>query len=108
MKLNVDVQAFRAHRSGTLYGFATLFIPELQLKISDCPVHEKAGQRWLSFPAKPQLTKDGSVRRDDATGKILYASVIEFIDRDFRSAFSQRAIDSLLERFPHAFDEAAA
>jgi hypothetical protein len=64
-KLTITIESFHAHRSGTLYGFATVVIPELHLRIVDCPVHEKNGQRWAGLPAKPQVSKDGSMRRDE-------------------------------------------
>lgn len=106
-KLSVEVENFRPQRSNTLFGFATVFIPELHLRVVDCPVHEKNGKRWISLPAKPQITKDGSVRRDDR-GKIAYSPVIEFADRATRDAFSERVIAALVTGFPDAFDEAAA
>jgi hypothetical protein len=106
-KLSIEVENFRAQRSNTLFGFATVFIPELHLRVVDCPVHQKNGQRWISLPAKPQITKDGSARRDDR-GKITYSPVIEFTDRATRDAFSERAITALLSGFPEAFDEGAA
>jgi hypothetical protein len=106
-KLTITIESWRAHRSGTLYGFATVVIPELHLRIVDCPVHEKNGQRWAGLPAKPQVSKDGSVRRDER-GKIMYATVLDFTDRATRDAFSARVIDALLARFPAAFDDEAA
>ena len=106
-KLTVEVESWRAHRSGTLFGFATVLIPELHLRIIDCPVHEKNGQRWASLPAKAQVTKEGTARRDER-GKIMYATVIDFTDRATRNAFSTRVIDALMARFPAAFDEVAA
>jgi hypothetical protein len=106
-KLSIEVQGFRAHRSGTLCGFATLFIRELSLRIIDCPVHQKNESRWVGLPGKPQLDRDGNVRRDER-GKALYSAVMEITRREVRDAFSARAIEALLERFPLAFDEAAA
>jgi hypothetical protein len=107
MKLSVELEHFRPLRSNTLHGFVTIIIPELHLKIIDCPVHEKNGKRWISMPGKVQITKDGTVRRDEH-GKIMYAPVLEFTDRETRDAFSARVIDALLARFPGAFGEVAA
>ncbi len=104
MKLSVEVENFRPQRSHTLFGFVTVFIPELHLRIIDCPGHEKNGKRWISLPAKPQVTRDGSVRRDDR-GKTAYSLVIEFTDRATRDAFSERVIAALLLKFPAAFDD---
>jgi hypothetical protein len=103
-KLAVEIENFRPQRSNTLYGFATVFIPELRLRIADCPVHEKTGKRWVNLPARPQVTKEGTVRRDD-NGKTLYATVIEFTDSKVRDAFSERVITALLAGFPEAFED---
>ena len=107
MKLSVEVENFRPQRANTLFGFATVFIPALHLRITDCTVHEKNGQRWIGLPAKPQITKDGNVRRDDR-GKTAYSPVIEFTNRATRDAFSERVIAALVLGFPDAFDDDTA
>jgi hypothetical protein len=103
-KLSIEVEQWRGRRSGTLYGFATIRIPELHLRIIDCPVHAKNDSRWAPLPAKPQINKDGNARCDEH-GKVLYATVIEFTDRPTREAFSTRVIDALLTKFPKAFGD---
>jgi hypothetical protein len=102
-KLTVRVESFKALHSNTLFGFADLVIPELHLRIREATVHESHGKRWVGLPAKPQVTRDGAVRRDERQ-KTLYAPVIEFLDKPTRDAFSQRAIEALLEAFPNVFD----
>jgi hypothetical protein len=106
-KLAIEVENFRPQRSNTLFGFATIFIPALHLRIVDCTVHEKNGARWISLPAKAQITKDGTVRRDDR-GKVAYSTVLEFTDRSTKDAFSERVIAALLTGFPEAFDDQTA
>lgn len=106
-KFTVRVDGFKPMRSNTLYGFATITIPELHLRIIDLTVHEKNQSRWIGLPAKAQIDREGNVRRDDR-GKIAYAPVIEFADRATRDAFSARVIASLLEFAPAAFDDVAA
>jgi hypothetical protein len=71
-------------------------------------VHEKNGERWVGLPARPQLTKDSGVRRDDQTGKVLYANILEITDSATRRAFSERTVASLLAAFPEAFDHEEA
>ena len=80
----------------------------MRLRIVDATVHQKNGSRWIGLPAKPPVTREGVVRKDERTGKTAYATVIEFTDKGTREAFSQRAIAQLLRQHPHAFDEAAA
>jgi hypothetical protein len=106
-KFTIRVDAFKPLRSKTLFGFATITIPELHLKIIDLTVHEKNESRWVGLPAKPQIDRDGSVRRDDR-GKVAYSPVIEFTDKATRDAFSARVIASLLEFAPAAFDDEEA
>jgi hypothetical protein len=106
-KLSVEVENFKAQRSNTLVGFATVLLPQLHLRIHDLTVHEKNQSRWVGLPAKPWVGRDGIAKRGD-DGKMIYAPVIEFIDRETRDAFSTRAISALLAKFPHAFDDQTA
>ena len=105
-KLSIEIEIFRPQRSNTLLGFCTIFIPALHLRIFDCSVHPKNGARWIGLPAKPQVTREGMVRRDER-GKTAYSPVLEFADRGTREAFSQRVLARLLEQYPRAFDEEA-
>jgi hypothetical protein len=79
----------------------------MHLRILDLAVHQKNGKRWASLSAKPQIDRDGNVRRDDRS-KVAYTPVIEFTDRATRDAFSARVIASLLEFASAAFDDEAA
>jgi hypothetical protein len=106
-KLSVEIEAFKPMRSNTLIGFVTITIPEMHLRIVDCPVHEKGESRWVGLPAKAQITKDGVARRE-SHGKIAYSTVLEFTDPETRNAFSERVIAALLTRFPSVFGMAAA
>jgi hypothetical protein len=106
-KLTVLIEAFRPMRSNTLHGFCTVNIPEMRLRIFDLSVHQKNESRWVGLPAKPQITREGAVRRDER-GKTAYSPILEFTDKATRDAFSARAIAALLEFAPAAFDEEAA
>jgi hypothetical protein len=101
-KLTVRIEEFTPRRSNTLFGFVTIVIPEMRLRIIDLPVYESGGRQWVNLPAKPQIDKDGAARRDDR-GKLLYATVLQFTDRSTRDAFSDRVIEALLEGWPNAF-----
>src|SRR5262245_9895512 len=103
-KLTVLVESFKPLRSNTLFGFLTIVVPELHLKISDVTEHQRNEARWVGLPAKPQITRDGTVRRDER-GKIAYSPVIEFTDRATRDAFSARVVAALLDFAPAAFEE---
>ena len=83
-KLSIEIESFKPQRSNTLYGFCTITIPALHLRIFDCTVHQKNDARWIGLPAKPQISKAGVVRKDERTGKTAYSPVIEFSDRGTR------------------------
>jgi hypothetical protein len=102
-KFTVKIESFKPHRSHSLYGFADLLIPEIRLRIKEATVHQSHERRWIGLPAKPQIDREGRVRQDDR-GKTLYASVIQFTDRATSDAFSDRAVEALIESYPHAFD----
>jgi hypothetical protein len=105
-KLSVQVDAFKPLKSNTLHGFCDVTVAEMHLKIRDLAVHEKNNSRWVGLPAKPLITRDGQVKRDERN-KIVYSAILEFTDRETRDAFSDRVIAALLIRFPDAFGEAA-
>jgi hypothetical protein len=104
-KLSIRVLAFKPLRSNTLFGFVDLVIPDISLEIYEATVHQSGGRRWIGLPAKPQIDRDGRVRRDDR-GKVLYTPVLRLCDNIVRDAFSERVIEALIAGFPHAFDAA--
>jgi hypothetical protein len=107
-KLSVKIEDFKPMRSNTLRGLCTVVIPEVRLRVFDLTVHESHGKRWIGLPAKPQIDRAGSAHRDDR-GKLQYTPVLQFLDRSTSDAFTERAIEALLETFPDAFaDEAGA
>jgi hypothetical protein len=103
-KLSIVIEAFTPHHSNTLFGFVTITIPEIHLRICDLTVHEQNGKRWIGLPAKPQVGRDGAVRRDER-GKTAYTPILQFTDPKTREAFSRRVIAALLEFAPSAFEE---
>jgi hypothetical protein len=106
-KFTIRVEAFTPRRSNTLFGFCTVVIPELRLRINDIAVHEKNGRRWAQLPSKPMIDRDRNLKRDE-NGKIAYAIILQFTDRATADAFSAKLIEALLEHTPSAFDEEAA
>jgi hypothetical protein len=107
-KLTVTCRDFKSLVRNTLRGFATARIAEMRMVIHDVAIHQKGDARWAQLPAKPQINKEGVAIRDKTTGKINYATVIEFDDRATRDAFSAAAIAAVLKREPSVFEEAAA
>jgi hypothetical protein len=103
-KLSIQIDSFKPLRSNTLFGFCDITVAEMHLKIRDLAVHEKNNSRWVGLPAKPIITRDGQVKRDERN-KIVYSAILEFTDRETRDAFSDRVIAALLTRFPDAFSD---
>ena len=101
-KLSVVVEAFTPRVSNTLRGFVTVLIPDLHLRVHDIGIHEKGGARWIGLPARPQIARDGTVRRNEQ-GKVAYSPVLQFADKPTADAFGKRVIASLLEFAPSAF-----
>jgi hypothetical protein len=106
-KLTITCLSFKPLHRNTLRGFADIRIAELRLSIKDIAVHAKGDGRWAALPARPMIDKDGAVIRDRATGKIQYANIFEFTDRETRDAFSRAVVTAVLNLVPEAFDEVA-
>jgi hypothetical protein len=101
-RLTVKVEALTRQRSGALFGFSTVIVPETRMRVLGVTVFQSHGKRWCGLPGKAQLDKDGHARRDDR-GRILYTRVLQFLDRATSDPFSERVI----EAYPHAFDNNA-
>jgi hypothetical protein len=106
-RLTVIVESFKPLRANTLHGFINITIPEMHLRICDLTAHEKNGKRWIGLPAKPQIDRAGTVRKDER-GKTLYVPVLEFTDKATRDAFSARVVEALLQFAPEAFAQGEA
>ena len=87
---------WRPLAKGALVGFATIQLP-IGLTIRECPVLISGYREWVNLPAKPQLDRDGKPRLDPVTGKALYASIIEWPDRDTRDRVSEAVISAVRE-----------
>jgi hypothetical protein len=99
--LPVTLLDFKLIRRNTLVGFARVRLGR-SLIISDITVHIRYGRRWAAMPAKPQISRDGTVLRDDG-GKIKYAKVLEWSDRDTADVFSDAVVAAIEAQHPEAF-----
>jgi hypothetical protein len=91
---------WRPHTSNTLRGFSNLQFPS-GLVVNDCTLHEKGIKRWVLLPGKPQLDSDGRERRDPATCKALYVSVVQIPSHEAWHSFQRQAlaaVDRMLGR----------
>jgi hypothetical protein len=89
-KLTIIVTNFRRFRRGTLFGYATVYIPELRLSACDVAVHRHAsGASWVALPARPVVSRDGVVSHT-SDGRIQYANYSASTVRNRRSLFEGR------------------
>jgi hypothetical protein len=94
---------FREVVRNTLKGFFDLELSN-GLTLNDCSLHEKAGKRWISLPAKAQIDSEGR-HAIGPNGKKLYITIVEIKDRVRRERFQAEAlaaVDALLGTGTHA------
>jgi hypothetical protein len=81
--IKIICEEFRPFKKNTLVGFADLALPDLGLRIKECPVHRQNDRRWVAFPARPWT---------DPQGKKQWASIIEFLNGADREGFQAAAV----------------
>ncbi|MFC1580021.1 hypothetical protein ACFL4N_03825 [Thermodesulfobacteriota bacterium] len=86
----VEVIDFRKWKKNTLQGFLTLRMEPSGLEIRDVCLHEKAGKRWLSMPAKQYLKE----------GESTWVPYLKFADRERRDLFQEAALKAFDEYNP--------
>jgi hypothetical protein len=96
----VTVLSWKAYRRNTLAGFCDVQVGALRIK--DVSVHDKAGARWAGMPGKP-IIQNGEIQTDD-NGKLRYAAMVEWSNKDAADRFSASVVDALLVKHPDAFD----
>ena len=88
---------------GSLRGAIEL---EFDIGLQVCEVLVHAGGpngAWVSLPGRPQIDKAGTVRRT-ANGKIEYARILKWRDRETTDRFSAALIRLLLHDYPDALE----
>ena len=89
-KLTVTCTDFRKLEKNTLLGFATIYIAEMRMTISDVGIHEKNGKRWAQLPSKPMVK--GTEVLTDSNGKVKYAPLFSFDEDKVRHAFNNAVV----------------
>jgi hypothetical protein len=97
---------FQKRQKGTLQGFVDLELPS-GLRLLDCTVHARNDKHWVFLPGRPTLDKNYELRKDP-NGRILYAPLGTWRDKETSEKFSRLAVEALLEKFPDAFEPEAA
>jgi hypothetical protein len=94
--------SFKLVGKGALIGFANIELPN-GLKIDDCPVLTSHGKVWATFPAKPQLGKDG--RQIVVDGKKQFAAILAWPDRATADRWSDAVVALVRAKHPEALNE---
>lgn len=79
----VTCTSFTHYQKNTLRGFANILIEPPGLELRDCPCHTKDGQQWVSPPARPFTTPDGTQG---------YSAMATFPDKRKRYTWSDAAV----------------
>jgi hypothetical protein len=99
-----QVISFQPLRRNTLAGFATVRFSS-GLILHGCAVHVPSGGKgWVGLPARPIIdTTSGQLQRDER-GKIIYAAIASWSERQIGDRFSEIVVGIIRERWPDAFD----
>jgi hypothetical protein len=92
---------FKPMHKNSLRGFATVRLRS-GLTIHDVTVCASSGKAWASLPSKPMIDRDGQVLRDRETGKVRYAPILEWADRQTADRFSGAVVEAVEARHPGA------
>ena len=85
---------WRLCERNTLRGFANFLIPDIELHIRDCAVHESHGKQWVQLPARPQLDQNRELIREQ-NGKVRYATILTFDTTEAAAEFNDAALRAL-------------
>jgi hypothetical protein len=94
----VVILAWRPLVKNTLRGFVTITLGAME--ITDISVHRQEDRAWAGLPAKPQIDREGNVRKKD--GKIEYTKVIAWTTKEAGNRFSESVIAALEAKYPDA------
>jgi hypothetical protein len=90
----IEVVEWRSFQRNTLLGFAKIRVPEWRLTFDGIAIHEKNGKRWAQLPSKPVLDANRELVKE-SDGKLRYAKVIEFDDREISTRFSDAVVKAV-------------
>jgi hypothetical protein len=93
--LPVKLLNWKSVRVGGLIGSAEILLGR-DLVIVDVPIACSSGKVFAGMPSKPQIGRDGTIRRDDK-GKILYTPVVRWEGRAARDRWSEAVLGAIVE-----------
>jgi len=85
-----------------MLGFLDVQLPSGMI-VNGCKLMVGAnGRHWVALPAQPQINRDGSAKLD-ASGKPLWAQILDFADRAGADRFRELVLGALRRQHPEAF-----
>jgi len=93
---------------GTMRGFLDLELMvenNRPLEIYEWIVHVNERGAWVNPPGKPQIDKDGNVRKRPGSTKPEFTAVMKWPQDETRHHFSRAVIKMLLEQHSDALDD---
>jgi hypothetical protein len=93
MSAAVRILDWKPRSSGALRGFADVEFPSGAI-FHEVGIFEKNGRWWASPASKPQISREGTVLKDDR-GKTKYLPVVSFVDKARRDLWSDAVVAAL-------------
>jgi len=100
VEMPVALLGWKEMKRNSLRGFAKVRVGKA-LILHDVTVHVANGKRWATPASKPQIGADGVALKDDR-GKIKYAPIMEWGDRETADSFSAGVIAAVEREHPGA------
>jgi hypothetical protein len=85
-EFRIKCRYFKRVEKNTLRGFVSLTVAPSGITINNVCLHQKAGRRWLSFPAKSYQDKDG---------KQQWWPIVEIEDREVLRRFQAAGLAAI-------------
>ena len=99
--IGINITGWTPKSGQSLCGFADIQLNS-GLRILGVGIFTANGKSWASLPSKPIIGADGAAKRDNVTGKVRYAPILEWLDRATADRFSIAVIDALDALHPGA------
>jgi hypothetical protein len=101
----IRITNWRPARRGALLGYCRAEFPSGAI-ICEISILTSPHGLWAAPPAKPRISPDGSVKRDER-GKASYVTLIDFTSLELKHRWSSSIIAAMREAYPN-FDEEPA
>jgi hypothetical protein len=95
---------WRPVRKGKLYGFATVEVAPIGLRMHEIPVlRSERGGPWACVPTKPRLGASGQQQRE-VDGSPRYDRILSWSTRSRENDFSTAVVELVRRKHPNDLD----